>query len=106
MSPRTPDENYDLHQYFEKNITEDDFTHLNEIVTFHDLSRDLYAGKLEQFCTRSKDNLSNRCLHHNFFTTDLVIRLFDFLDIEILNVTTNLPLNFITAGRMYKTGVD
>lgn len=52
---------------FDRNIGEDDLTHLTEILEKHDLSRDPAAGSLEQFRQRSLDNFSNRCLHHHVF---------------------------------------
>ncbi|CAN5515016.1 hypothetical protein BH10ACI4_BH10ACI4_01070 [soil metagenome] len=52
---------------FERNIGEDDLTHLPEILEKHDLSMDLAAGTLDEFHKRSLDNISNRCLHHHVF---------------------------------------
>lgn len=52
---------------FERNIGEDDLTHLPEILEKHDLSRDLAAGSVEEFHKRSLDNYANRCLHHHVF---------------------------------------
>lgn len=52
---------------FERNIGEDDLTHLPEILEKHDLSMDPGGCSLEQFRQRSLDNFSNRCLHHHVF---------------------------------------
>jgi len=52
---------------FERNVGEDDLTHVPEILEKHDLSMDPKAGSLEQFRQRSLDNFSNRCLHHHVF---------------------------------------
>lgn len=52
---------------FERNVGEDDLTHLSEILEKHDLSMDPEAGSMEQFRQRSLDNFSNRCLHHHVF---------------------------------------
>ena len=52
---------------FDRNVGEDDLTHLAEILEKHDLSMDRAAGTKEQFHRRSLDNLSNRCLHHHVF---------------------------------------
>ena len=87
---------------YEKNIAEDDLSHLDEILSFHDLSMDPPAGTREQFSLRSKDNFHNRGLHHHVFTTELVIQLFDFLNIEILDVKTCLPNNILIGGRIDK----
>ncbi len=52
---------------FERNVGEDDLTHLPEILANHDLSMDPGGGSAEQFHKRSLDNISNRCLHHHVF---------------------------------------
>jgi SAM-dependent methyltransferase len=46
---------------------ESDLTHLDEILEFHDLSRDRVAGSKDAFRERSLRNLENRCLHHHVF---------------------------------------
>jgi SAM-dependent methyltransferase len=52
---------------FERNVGEDDLTHLPEILEKHDLSMDPGGCTPEQFRQRSLDNISNRCLHHHVF---------------------------------------
>ena len=52
---------------FEKGMSEDDLTHLPEILEKHDLAMDPPAGPRESFRQRSMDNFSNRCLHHHVF---------------------------------------
>jgi SAM-dependent methyltransferase len=52
---------------FERNIGEDDLTHLPEILEKHDLTMDPGGCSPEQFRQRSLDNVSNRCLHHHVF---------------------------------------
>lgn len=69
---------------YEKNVSEDDLTHLDEILTLHDLSLDPLAGTFEQFKRRSLDNFHNRTLHHHVFDLELLFKLFDYLRIELL----------------------
>jgi SAM-dependent methyltransferase len=57
---------------FENNTQEDDMTHLDEILRFHDLNRDLDAQPLENFRARSLKNAENRCLHHHVFNLPLM----------------------------------
>jgi SAM-dependent methyltransferase len=52
---------------FERNIGEDDLTHLPEILEKHDLDMDPGRCSSEQFRQRALDNFSNRCLHHHVF---------------------------------------
>lgn len=53
-------------------IGEDDLTHLDEILTLHDLSRDRAAGTPDRFAARSRENVANRGLHHHVFDLSLL----------------------------------
>lgn len=68
---------------YENNIGEDDLTHLEEILEFHDLSRDPGAGSYENFKLRSMKNHQNRSLHHHVFDTLLVAELIDYMQLRI-----------------------
>jgi len=57
---------------YNNHIDESDMTHLQEILTLHDLSKDPAAGNFQQFAARSLDNINNRCLHHHVFSEDLI----------------------------------
>jgi hypothetical protein len=56
---------------FDRHTGEDDLTHLEEILSLHDLRRDALAGTAEQFRARSQRNAENRCLHHHVFDLPL-----------------------------------
>ncbi len=56
---------------FDRHTGEDDLTHLEEILSLHDLRRDALAGTAEQFRARSRRNAENRCLHHHVFDLPL-----------------------------------
>jgi len=76
---------------FNKNTSENDLTHLDEILRFHDLSMDPPAGTLDNFKIRSLDNFNNRTLHHHVFDLDLMRAMFNFLQMTIVqeNETDN-----------------
>jgi SAM-dependent methyltransferase len=71
---------------YERDIGEQDETHLNEILDLHDLSRDPPAGTPQQFRARSLLNIENRCLHHHVFDENNSCGLLEAagLDVEIL----------------------
>ena len=52
---------------YELRRDEGDLTHLEEILKFHDLSRDPGARSQQEFYQRSLRNVENRCLHHHVF---------------------------------------
>lgn len=74
---------------FNNDVDESDLTHVNEIISLHDLERDLPAGSLEQFHQRSLKNYNNRCLHHHVFDNELVRQICDYLDMSIVEQTVN-----------------
>jgi SAM-dependent methyltransferase len=66
------------------NISEEDLTHLDEILTLHDLSMDPPAGDFNSFKERSLNNFQNRCLHHHVFDMNLLKQIFSYLKIKLL----------------------
>lgn len=74
---------------YECGTDERDMTHLDEILRFHDLSRDPQAGAAEQFRSRSLKNYDNRCLHHHVFDEHNSRELLEAagLTVEIVELT-------------------
>lgn len=84
---------------FQDGVSEEDLTHLEEILDCHDLDRDPLAGDFEAFKARSELNAENRCLHHHVFDTRLAADLVNWLGMEILFVEPALPGDIIVAAR-------
>ena len=84
----------DLHNQ----VDERDMTHLNEILTLHDLGRDPGVGDLEQFRARSLRNFENRCLHHHVFSLPLVLAVMQHFDLSVQRHSIT-PDEFIVAGK-------
>lgn len=82
----------------ENNTSEEDLTHLDEILTLHDLSMDPPAGDFEDFKKRSINNFQNRCLHHHVFDIDLLKQIFRYFNIELL-LNDWTKTDFIVLGR-------
>jgi hypothetical protein len=80
---------------------EDDLTHLEEILTLHDLDLDPPAGDIEAFEKRSQANFQNRCLHHHVFDLALMRELFDHFGLETVLSTTAKPFHLIAIGRKH-----
>jgi SAM-dependent methyltransferase len=83
---------------FTSNVSEEDMTHLDEILTLHDLSMDPPAGDFENFKKRSLNNFQNRCFHHHVFDSDLLEQIFRYFNIELLLIDCT-KTDFIIAGR-------
>lgn len=84
---------------YEKNSSEDDLTHLEEILNSHDLKKDIAAGTFEDFKARSINNFSNRCLHHHVFDTYSAISLINYLKLKILFVESFLPFHILIVAK-------
>lgn len=79
-------------------VNEDDLTHLSEILKLHDLNLDKAAGSIDQFEERSKNNYSNRCLHHHVFDFELLKQIFEYNNVESINTSFIKPYHQIILG--------
>jgi SAM-dependent methyltransferase len=84
---------------YRNSISENDLTHLSEILELHDLSRDPSAGSFEQFKARSLQNFSNRGLHHHIFDLDLIKLIFQHFDIELVQADEN-STDYFALGKL------
>lgn len=90
---------------FDAGMTEDDLTHMPEIMALHDLKRDPEAGDREAFKKRSLLNYQNRCFHQHVFDTHLAVSLVDHMNLQILAVEAILPMNILVVAQKLKKGV-
>ena len=84
---------------YEKQIGEDDLTHLPEILALHDLEKDKAAGSPEQFRARSLENRVNRALHHHVFDTGTAVQLVDRASFQVIQVENFLPCHIVILAR-------
>lgn len=84
---------------FERKTGEEDLTHLTEILSLHDLSRDPDAGTLAEFETRSRNNFENRCLHHHVFDVNLVAKMLTHAGCDVLALDQLAPHHIIAVAR-------
>jgi ubiquinone/menaquinone biosynthesis C-methylase UbiE len=97
---RRPTTRFDhLLEDFERGIGEDDLTHLDEILTLHDLSMDPLAGDLENFKRRSLKNFENRTLHHHVFDAALIEEMLDHVGLDVVDMTTTRTDFFALAAK-------
>lgn len=79
--------------------TEDDLTHLEEILALHDLDRDPGAGTRADFEARSRKNPQNRCLHHHVFSTERLLELIDWAGFEPIAADACRPYHIVILAR-------
>ena len=89
---------------FQAGMTEDDLTHMPEILALHDLGRDPEAGDLAAFKARSEHNFENRCFHHHVFDTHLAISLVDHMRLKIRAVEAIRPMHILIVAQKMKRG--
>lgn len=87
-----------------RGTTEEDLTHLPEILALHDLTRDPQAGDRENFRNRCERNFENRGLHHHVFDTKLVVDIIDCVGLQILAVEPMWPFHIILVARKVPSG--
>jgi SAM-dependent methyltransferase len=84
---------------FENDVSEADLTHLEEVVALHDRKLDPPAGTQEQFRQRCLQNASMRAIHHHVFSPTLLVEMFTFLEMKIINLTLELPYHIIVHSQ-------
>ena len=84
---------------YSNDTTEEDLTHMDEILKLHDLKLDPEAGSREEFLERSKNNFLNRCFHHHVFTTMLVFKLMDYLKLKIKVIEVISPNHILVIAQ-------
>jgi hypothetical protein len=98
---------------FNVTTTEDDLTHLPEILELHDLEMDPFLidvtpdRRFQEFKKRSERNAENRILHHHVFDTKSAICLIDYVGLQILDVeTVEINSILIIAQKLSTEKVD
>lgn len=90
---------------FDRKVGEDDLTHLDEILTLHDLAMDPEAGNLDAFRERSLRNIENRGLHHHVFDTRLAVDVIHYIGLQILEVEVYPACNILLVAQKPKEGM-
>jgi SAM-dependent methyltransferase len=84
---------------FESGTTEEDLTHLPEILRLHDIQRDPEAGAYERFKERSERNAEFRGMHQHVFDPSLVRAMLERADFSLELLRTAYPNHIIAIAR-------
>jgi SAM-dependent methyltransferase len=76
-----------------RSTSEDDLTHLSEVLQLHDLARDPGAPSREVFERRCRQNASTRAMHHHVFDSRTVAQMCREAGLEVLALRPRRPLN-------------
>jgi SAM-dependent methyltransferase len=83
----------------ERNVGEEDLTHLEETLRLHDRARDGEPSDQEAWAARRRSNVATRVLHHHTFTTPTLLALLDHSGLELICVETRFPHDIYVLGR-------
>jgi SAM-dependent methyltransferase len=83
---------------FEREVDEDDLTHLDETLRLHDRTRDVVIDE-ESWARERSENPRTRLLHHHTFTTPSLLALLDYAGLELLAAETRFPHDIYAMGR-------
>lgn len=83
----------------QRNTSENDLTHLNEVLSLHDFASDPGAGSREKFHDRCLQNFSVRAMHHHVFSPELLVKMFTRYTMRVLNVTVERPFHLIAFAQ-------
>jgi SAM-dependent methyltransferase len=84
---------------YTRGTSENDLSHLEEILALHDLERDPLAGTLDAFRKRSLDNKYNRCLHHHVFDLELARTCLTHFGLKVLSARLVGPLHQVVLAQ-------
>jgi hypothetical protein len=91
-------------QDLEHGTAEDDLTHLEETLRWHDRARDGESASAETWADRRRNNPSTRLLHHHTFTTPSLLALLDHAGHELLAAETRFPHDIYVLARRPERG--
>jgi SAM-dependent methyltransferase len=101
---RQPTEISHLIDDHQRNVGEDDKTHLNEVLKLVDLKIDPSYLDLDGLKKWTDNNYAGRYVHLHVFDTQLVVQIFDLLGLQILSVDVKFPYHIIIMGKKVKSG--
>lgn len=84
----------------DRQTSEDDLTHLPEVLRLHDLSRDPGAPNREVFEQRCRENASTRAMHHHVFDSRAAVQMCREANLEVLALRPQRPHNIFCLCRV------
>jgi SAM-dependent methyltransferase len=83
---------------FESGTDEHDTTHFEEIITYHDVSRDPGMKSGNEIRELLKENYTNRLAHHHVYSHELVRQLLDYCGFQTKIQHEAPPFHLITVA--------
>jgi SAM-dependent methyltransferase len=83
---------------YKNDTQENDLTHVDEIISLHNLDLDPGVVNRDEFPSRCLNNIDNRCLHHHVFDMCLLKEIFAYLGHEVVLTESSSNFNQIIIG--------
>lgn len=80
---------------FENNVTEDDRTHLQEVLDLHDLTNDGTVNSYKEHAERTLNNFQTRIVHHHTFRMKLVLEMLNYCGFKIIDFQDFRPYHLL-----------
>lgn len=80
---------------YKKDVGEDDLTHLDEVISKHNLKKDRTVSSLAQHVERAKLNHQNRIMHHHVFDLKLLRAMGERCGLRVLESEYILPRHVV-----------
>jgi SAM-dependent methyltransferase len=81
---------------YEQNMSEDDLTHLSEIIRLHDAKLDMLSKDCD---VDWSNNIQTRRMHHHVFDKKLIKQVADYCELETVRVDWINPNNIVMLAR-------
>jgi SAM-dependent methyltransferase len=78
---------------------EDDNTHFDDAIELHDIALDPGIESYEALVERTRNNFTNRCVHHHIFNTPLLVQLVDYTRFQVLKVGHFTPFHIVVLAQ-------
>ena len=88
------------------NVDESDSTHFEEILKYHDLSRDRLAGNFHNFKLRVENNMAIRAVQHHVFNEKSAIDLVNYAGFEVIDSELYISTVIVIAKKINLIEID
>jgi hypothetical protein len=80
---------------YRSDVGEDDLTHMDEVISKHNLKKDKTVSSLAQHIERTKQNYTNRIMHHHVFDLKLLRAMGEQCGLRVLESEYILPRHVV-----------
>ena len=88
-----------LKEDYKNNINETDETHFEEVIRLHNIEMDNGSNSAEELIMRTKNNISNRCVHHHVYSFEVIDELLQYTGFSVILQKWIAPFHLITIAK-------